>query len=299
MTKLDIGRYGIFSAAFEMQPAAVAREGFAELDAMGWSTFWIGETTNREIFANAMMLLAASRNIRVASGIANLQLRAPVSMNAGWMTVSEAFPDRFILGVGVSHPSFVKRALQGVEYDKPLTRMREYLDAMDAAEFICPKPANPRRMLGALGPKMMQLAAERTDGAFSYLMPPEHTERARHDVGKDKNLSVELMVVLETDPAKARETARRNIARYLQQVNYLNSLRSVGFGDDDFGSESTPASDRIVDAIVAWGDEDAIVKRIREHEAAGADHVAIQVLTSTPRTMPHAEWRRLANALGL
>jgi probable F420-dependent oxidoreductase len=118
-------------------------------------------------------------------------------------------------------------------------------------------------------------------------------------VGPDKNLSVELMVVLETDATKARETARRNIARYLQQVNYLNSLRSVGFGDDDFGSDSTPASDRIVDAIVAWGDEDAIVRRIREHEAAGADHVAIQVLTPTPRTMPHAEWRRLADALSL
>ena len=125
---LDLGKYGIFSAAFELQPAAVARDGFAELDTMGWPTFWIGETTNREIFANAMLLLGASRNIRLASGIANLQLRAPVSMNAGWMTVSEAFPDRFVLGIGVSHASFVQRALVGVDYDKPLTRMRQYLD---------------------------------------------------------------------------------------------------------------------------------------------------------------------------
>ena len=302
--KLNLGKYGIFSAAFELQPADIAREGFAELDAMGWSTFWIGETTNREIFANAMLLLGASRKIKLASGIANLQLRAPVSMNAGWMTVSEAFPDRFILGVGVSHASFVQRALPGVDYDKPLTRMREYLDEMDAAEFICPKPASPRRVLGAVGPRMVRLAAERTDGAFTYLMPPEHTVRARGDLDSvsspgAKNLAVELMVVLDTNADSARETARRNLTRYLQQPNYLNGLRSFGFTDDDFGSASTPASDRVIDAIVAWGDEDAIVRRIREHEAAGADHVAIQVLTSTPRTMPHAEWRRLAAALGV
>ena len=302
--KLDLGKYGIFSAAFELQPAAAAREGFAELDAMGWTTFWIGETTNREIFANAMLLLGASQNIKLASGIANLQLRAPVSMNAGWMTVSEAFPDRFILGVGVSHASFVQRALSGVSYDKPLTRMREYLDEMDAAEFICPKPASPRRVLGAVGPRMVRLAAERTDGAFTYLMPPEHTARARGDLDSvsaagTKNLAVELMVVLDTNPDSARETARRNLTRYLQQPNYLNGLRSFGFTDDDFGSASAPASDRVIDAIVAWGDEDAIVRRIREHEAAGADHVAIQVLTSTPRTMPHAEWRRLADALSI
>jgi len=268
--KLQLGKYGIFSAAFELQPAAVARDGFAELDAMGWSTFWIGETTNREIFANAMLLLGASRNIKLASGIANLQLRAPVSMNAGWMTVSEAFPDRFILGVGVSHASFVQRALTGVDYDKPLTRMRQYLDEMDAAEFICPEPVAPRRVLGAVGPRMVRLAAERTDGAFTYLMPPEHTVRARGDLDSastpgTKNLAVELMVVLDTNADSARETARRNL----------------------------------VDAIVAWGDEDAIVRRVREHEAAGADHVAIQVLTSTPRTMPHPEWRRLADALGV
>jgi probable F420-dependent oxidoreductase len=251
-----------------------------------------------------MLLLGASHNIKLASGIATLQLRAPVSMNAGWMTVSEAFPDRFILGVGVSHASFVQRALPGVDYDKPLTRMREYLDEMDAAEFICPKPASPRRVLGAVGPRMVRLAAERTDGAFTYLMPPEHTVRARGDLDSvsspgAKNLAVELMVVLDTNADSARETARRNLTRYLQQPNYLNGLRSFGFTDDDFGSASTPASDRVIDAIVAWGDEDAIVRRIREHEAAGADHVAIQVLTSTPRTMPHVEWRRLAAALGV
>jgi probable F420-dependent oxidoreductase len=295
-TKLDIGKYGIFSAAFELQPAAKAREGFARLDDMGWSTFWIGETTNREIFANAMLLLGASTNIRVASGIANLQLRAPVSMNAGWLTVSEAFPDRFILGVGVSHASFVARAL-GTEYSKPLTTMRRYLDDMDAAEFVCPKPATAHRMLGALGPKMMQLAAERTDGAFSYLMPPEHTATARNDLGNDSNLSVELMVVLESEPTRARDIARKNIARYLLQTNYRNSLIRTGFTEADFGNDSTPPTDRLVDAIVAWGDEDAIVARVREHESAGADHVALQVLTATPREMPHAEWQRLADAL--
>ncbi|MFM7410484.1 MAG: LLM class F420-dependent oxidoreductase, partial [Actinomycetota bacterium] len=145
---------------------------------------------------------------------------------------------------------------------------------------------------------------ERTDGAFTYLMPPEHTARARGDLDSasapgTRNLAVELMVVLDSDPASARETARRNLTRYLQQPNYLNGLRAFGFTDDDFGSASSPASDRVVDAIVAWGDEDAIVRRIREHEAAGADHVAIQALTSTPRTMPHSEWRRLADALGV
>jgi len=295
--KLDLGAVGIFTGAFETQRASVVREGIAALDERGWPTLWIGESTNREVFANAMLLLEASHNIRIASGIANMQVRAALSMHSGWMAVSEAHEGRFVLGVGVSHSAFVDRALGG-GYKNPYSKMVQYLNDMDAAIYMGPRPVTtPQRMLGALGPHMMRLAGERTAGALSYFMPPTHTALARVDIGPHATLAVEQMVVLETDPAKARATAIAGMRRHLALPNYTNSLARVGYTDSDINTGNGEPSQRLIDAVVVWGDEAAIVARVREHQQAGADHVCVQILSDTPTIVPHNEWNRLADAL--
>jgi len=173
--------------------------------------------------------------------------------------------------------------------------MRSYLDAMDLAPFMASPPSTPpQRVIGALAPKMLALAAQRTLGAHPYFVPPEHTARAREIMGKGPLLAPEQAVILETDPATARAIARGHMAMYLGLPNYANNLRSLGFGDDDLANGG---SDRLVDAIVAWGDIDAIRARIRAHHDAGADHVCIQVLPPDPRALPMQAWRELAPAL--
>ena len=171
--------------------------------------------------------------------------------------------------------------------------MAAYLDALDKTDPPVPADA---RVLAALGPKMLRLAAERAAGAHPYLTTPDHTRQAREILGPEPLLAPEQRVVLETDPAAARELGRRHLAIYLQLPNYTNNLRRMGFTDDDFAGGG---SDRLVDAIVAWGDVDALVARVRAHHDAGAAHVCIQVLTADPRALPLTEWRTLAVAFGL
>jgi probable F420-dependent oxidoreductase len=217
-----------------------------------------------------------------------------LSMNAGWKSVSEAYPGRFVLGLGVSHQPMVE-GLRGQTYGRPLTAMREYLDRMDASVFMAAEPPEtPRRVLAALGPKMLALAAERADGAHPYNVPPEHTARAREILGPDKLLAPEQAVVLETDPAEARRIGRGHVAIYRDLPNYTNNLRQFGITDDDLAGDG---SDRVVDTMVAWGDVDAIRARVQEHLDAGADHVAVQVLTADRGELPLDEWRELAPAL--
>jgi probable F420-dependent oxidoreductase len=173
--------------------------------------------------------------------------------------------------------------------------MREYLDRMDTAMYVAAEPAEPpRRVLAALGPKMLALAAERTDGAHPYNVPPEHTARAREILGSGKLLAPEQAVVLETDPVEARRIARAHMAIYLDLPNYMNNLRRFGITDDDIADGG---SDRLVDMLVAWGDVDAIRARVQQHLDAGADHVAVQVLEPERTEVPIADWRELAPAL--
>jgi probable F420-dependent oxidoreductase len=180
-------------------------------------------------------------------------------------------------------------------YEKPLSFMRRYLDAMDGAPFMAAPPTSPpSRVIGALHPKMLALAAERAAGAHPYFVPPEHTARAREIMGRGPLLAPEQALVLERDAATARAIARGHMAMYLGLPNYVRNLRSLGFGDDDL---TGGGSDRLVDAIVAWGDVDALRGRVRAHHAAGADHVCVQVLSANPRALPMAEWRELAPAL--
>jgi probable F420-dependent oxidoreductase len=214
-----------------------------------------------------------------------------MAMAAGHKTITSAYPDRFLLGIGVSHQPAVE-AMRGHEYGKPVATMRAYLEAMDGAlYFALPPPTEPVRVLAALGPKMLALAAEKASGAHPYFVPPEHTARAREILGPDRLLAPEQAVVLETDPPRARELARKHMSIYIGLPNYANNLRRLGFTEEDL---TPPGSDRLVDAVVAWGDDGAVVRRVAEHRAAGADHVCLQVIEGDPRQLPLEAWRRLA-----
>ncbi len=290
---MNIGRVGVWTFSLELQPAAQAQEAAREIEALGYGAIWIPEALGREALVHASLLLAGTKRIPVATGIANIWARDPMAMAAGQKTLTEAFPDRFLLGIGVSHAPMV--GMRGHAYDKPLSAMRAYLDAMDAAPFLAmPPTTEPRRVIGALAPKMLRLSAERAWGAHPYFVPPEHTQRAREVLGKGPLLAPEQAVVLERDATAARAIGRAHMAIYLGLPNYVNNLKRLGFTDDDVANGG---SDRLVDAIVAWGDEDAIVRRVRAHHDAGADHVCVQVLEADPRALPMAQWRRLAPAL--
>lgn len=293
---MDLTKYGLWTVALDLQPAGAARDAAAEIEAMGWGAIWIPEAVNREAMANSMLLLGATERIVVGTGIANLYARDAMSMSAGHKTIAGAHPDRFVLGIGVSHQVAVE-GMRGQTYGKPLTTMRTYLDAMDRALYVAAPPeTEPVRVLAALGPKMLDLARERAHGAHPYFVPVEHTPVAREHLGAGKLLCPEQAVVLETDPDTARTIARTHMQTYLGLPNYANNLRRLGWGDDDLGSGG---SDRLVDAIVAWGSTDDVVARINAHHDAGADHVAVQVLTVDPRALPMPQWRELAGALSL
>lgn len=291
---MQLGRVGLWTFQLDLQPASRAKEVAAELEEMGWPTLWLPEAVGRESFTNSALLLSATESLVVATGIASIWARDAMAMAAGQLTLSEAFPGRFLLGMGVSHQPMVDN-LRGHQYDKPLSTMRTYLGAMDSVIYVAPQPeVEPRRVLAALGPKMLALAAERALGAHPYFVPVEHTAFARDALGDGPMLCPEQAVVLSTDAEEARAAARTHMATYLSLPNYTNNLRRMGWTDDDLGDGG---SDRLVDAIVAWGDVDAIADRVRAHHDAGADHVCLQVLDRDATALPMAQWRELAAAL--
>ncbi|MCP5026646.1 MAG: TIGR03620 family F420-dependent LLM class oxidoreductase [Actinomycetia bacterium] len=289
---IDIGTVGIWSGALDGHPAGAVRQAVAELDTQGWPCLWIPETVSRDPFVAAAMILEATPNLKVATGIASIWARDPMTTANASLTLNEAYDGRFLLGLGVSHHT-ITEWVRKHDYSKPLTKMREYLGRMDKSIYKGPQPAEPpSRVLAALGPKMLALSAEMADGAHPYFVPVEHTAIAREAVGPDKMVATEQMVVLETDPGKAREIARKNMAVYLGLPNYANNLIRMGYTEE----EVTNADDRVVDAIVAWGDLDAIVDRVRAHQDAGASHVCVQVLEAG-NDLPVTAWRELASAL--
>jgi len=291
---MQIGKVGVWTFALDSQPAGRAQEAAAQIEELGYAAIWIPEALGREAFAHAGILLAATKRIVVATGIANIWARDAIAMAAAHKTLTDAYPERFLLGLGVSHAPLVE-GVRGHRYARPLSAMRAYLDAMDGAPFLASPPATePVRVIGALHPKMLRLAAERTRGAHPYFVPPEHTARAREILGKGPWLLPEQAVILERDAAKAREIARQHMATYLALPNYARNLQRLGFGPEDLADGG---SNRLVDAIVAWGDVDAIVARVRQHFDAGADHVAVQALDPDPRALPLRQWRELAPAL--
>jgi probable F420-dependent oxidoreductase len=290
-----LGRVGVWSFALQGHGAAEEQAAVAAYEALGFRSTWIPESVgSKEAFAHAAVLLAASPRMIVGTGIASIYARDPMAMANGARTLGEAYPGRFVLGIGVSHAPSV--ASRGSVYERPIERMIAYLDAMDAAAYAAPAPAVPVPVvLAALGPRMLELAAERTAGAHPYFVPVEHTMMARERLGKDPLLIVEQAAVLDTDRARARETAHAFAGRYLAAENYANNLRRLGWGEDDIAGGG---SDRLVDALVVQGNAGAIVGRVREHLDAGADNVCVQLRAPDPADLCLSAFGELRAALG-
>ncbi|MGW4378709.1 TIGR03620 family F420-dependent LLM class oxidoreductase [Kitasatospora sp. NPDC004531] len=292
-----LGRIGLWTFAFEQQPAAAVRDAAAEIDELGYGALWFGEGEGRDSFGQAWLLLDATRRITVASGIADMGRRTPQATAAATRTLDDAHPGRYLLGLGGHRVA----GTPGSTPAGPLAGTRAYLDELDAAPggpAVTAPAGDPvrRRLLAALGPAMLRLAATRTRGAHTYFVPPEHTASARAALGPDALLAVEQAVVLDPDPARARETATAHVAVYTTYAAHQQAnLRRLGFTDDDL----TPAdpSRRLTDALVAHGGLDTVARRVQEHFDAGADHVCLQVLTPDGAGLPLPAWRELAALL--
>lgn len=270
----SLGLTGAWVGQFWGKTADEARDAARRLEAAGYRTLWISEALGREVFAFAGVLLAATDQLVVATGIANIWVRDAAAMANGARTLAEAFPNRFVLGVGVSHAPLIDR--RGHDYGRPLAMMREYLAAMEASTYRAPSPTTrPPLLVGALGDRMLDLSARSADGAHPYLVAPRHTARAREILGPTSLLAPEQAVVVCDDPGPARAAARAHLATYLGLDNYVRSLQRQGFDDHDF---SNGGSDHLVDELVAWGDVAAVRKRVAAHRDAGADHVALHPL---------------------
>lgn len=288
---VDIGRVGLWQG-LDGYPAGQVRDTVAELDEMGWPCLWIPETVARDPFVTASVMLDATTNLRVATGIASIWARDAMTTANAAKTLNEAHAGRFVLGLGASHHTLTEWVRKH-DYSKPLATMREYLERMDASMFKGIEPDAPTtRVLAALGPKMLALGAEMTDGVHPYFVPVEHTAIAREAVGPDKIVATEQMVVLDADPESARATARSHMKVYVGLPNYANNLMRLGFSE----AEISGMDDRLVDAIVARGTVDDVAARVRSHQDAGASHVCVQVLRPD-RDMPMEAWRELADAL--
>ncbi len=285
---MDLGRTGVWyftDALAARDAAAVARR----IEELGYAALWIPETVGRDPFAHAAWLLASTERLIVATGIANIYHREPGVTLQAQKTLAEQSDDRFLLGLGVSHKPLVE-GLRGLAYGKPVATMRDYLAKMAASPFSAIEPgAKPPTVIAALGPRMLELARDATDGAHPYFTSPAHTRMAREILGPDKWLCVEQKVVMETDPDKARTLARATARTYLGLPNYRNNWRRMGLAEDDLEAEG---SDRFIDETFAWGDADAIRRRVGEHFDAGASHVCIQPVNRRGR-FGEMDWETL------
>lgn len=291
---MRLGRVGVWSFQVGRLGATEARAFVQQVERLGFGALWIPEVAaSKEILSHAALLLGSSERIVVATGIANIWVRDAVAAMNGARALAEAYPGRFLLGLGVSHAPSVRQ--RGRQYERPLAAMRAYLDAMDAAPYTAPAPPEGIwRVLAALRPGMLRLAAERTLGAHPYFVPVEHTAEARQVLGPDPLLAVEQAAILEPDPTRARAAARAHMATYLRLENYVGNLRRLGWPEADLADGG---SDRLVDALVAWGDEAAIRARVEAHLRAGADHVCLQLLEADPPLTQLAQLQAIAPAL--
>jgi probable F420-dependent oxidoreductase len=269
-----LGPVGVWLGSLMGASIEEERQAARRIEELGYGSIWTGETVGgKDAFAHQSILLAATDHISTGTGIANVWARQPATMEGGGATVGAAYPGRFVLGIGISHAPIVERS--GQVYAKPVEKMVTYLDGMDASIALAPATAVPvPRVLAALRPKMLDLARTRADGAHPYLVPPAHTKVARAALGPDKLLIPEQAIVVESDPTEARRVGREHLSGYLRLPNYVNNLKNLGYGDD----LADGGSDRLVDAIVAWGSEEAIARRVAEHRDNGADHVVLQPL---------------------
>ncbi|MFK0245788.1 TIGR03620 family F420-dependent LLM class oxidoreductase [Amycolatopsis azurea] len=284
---MELGRFGIWTFDFEDQPASMLRDSVRELEELGWPAIWIPERDGREALTHAGFLLASTERIAVVNGIARIGSRGARWTRGAAVLLADAYPDRHVLGLGFGG------AQAGV---KPLEAMSDYLDELDAVTSANPLPAGPmRRLLAAYGPKMLELARDRSEGAHTYHVTVSHTAQAREVLGEKAFLGVEHAVLFETDPDKAREIAREHLHGYLTSKYNVAKFLRLGYTEADI--DGGRGSDRLVDDLVFWGDLDAITGKLRGHLDAGADHVGVQVIGVRPgeSAMPH--WRRLAESL--
>jgi probable F420-dependent oxidoreductase len=269
------------------------REAVSEIEELGYAALWFGEALGREAFTNASILLSATSRLVVATGIANIFVRDAWATNAAAKTLGEAFPERFVLGLGVSHRPMVE--MRGHDYRSPLSTMRAYLKNMHEARFEAAQPEHdPPWLLAALGPKMLELSRDLADGAHPYLVTPQHTAEAREILGDGPLLAVEQAVAQTLNCEEGLRLARSHLSRYMQLPNYRNSWLRQGFREEDLSGDG---SERLAKGLVAWGSENDIRERISEHLSAGADQVCVQVVTGGPADNVRERWRSLAPTL--
>ncbi|MCK9904603.1 LLM class F420-dependent oxidoreductase [Parafrankia colletiae] len=285
---MELNGVGIWSTQLRFGDPAEAADAAAELDELGFAALWFPDAGG-PVFDTAGRLLAATRRVVVATGVLNLWMHSPEETAARAVSLTAEHGERFLLGIGVSHADVVDAGEPG-RYQRPLAAMGAFLDALDAAQAPVPPTG---RVLAALGPKMLALAANRARGIHAYLVTPEHTRLAREVLGAGPLVLPEQTVILCGTRQEARAIGADWLRRYLTHPNYANNLLRLGFSAEDLAS----VSDRLFDAMVAWGDEEAIMRRVDEHRAAGADHVALQVLTEDARAFPREQWRRIAAAV--
>jgi probable F420-dependent oxidoreductase len=280
---MDIGKVGIWFF-LDAMTAAESVEFARKAEKLGYGAMWIPEAVGREPFAHAAYLAAHTERIVFATGIANIWARDPITMSAASKTVADVSGGRFLLGIGVSHKPLVSN-LRGHSYDKPYSYMREYLPKIKSALYRAPMPKEPVPIvLAALHPKMLQLSATDADGTHTYFVPPEHTAKARAAIGPKPWICAAQAIILEPDAAKARAAARTYMKTYVPRLpNYTNNLKALGWKDEEFANG---CSDKLVDAIVAWGTEDQIRARIDAHLKAGATHVCILPLRVDNESLP-------------
>ena len=280
MTTPDLGTFGAFGHHSMWQQ--LSPEQLREIEALGYGAIWAGGSPAAEL-AWVDPILDQTDKLKLATGIVNIWTAEAGPVAESFHRIERAYPGRFLLGIGVGHPEAHQ------QYRKPIDALTDYLDKLD--EYGVPKDS---RVVAALGPKVLKLSAERAAGAHPYLTTPEHTAEARRLIGAEALLAPEHKAVLTTDPDKARAVGRKALEIYLNLANYLNSWKRLGFTDEDVAK---PGSDRLVDAVVAYGTPDEIAARLKEHITAGADHVAVQVLTGPDKLVPALA--ELAGPLGL
>ncbi len=282
---MELSGVGIWSSQLRYGDPSESADAAAELDELGFTALWIPDVGG-PVFDAVGGLLAATKRTVIATGILNLWMHSAGDVAESYAALTADHGDRFLLGIGVSHAPLIDADRPG-RYRKPLAATASFLDGLDAA----PQPVpTERRVLAALGPKMLALSATRARGAHPYLVTPEHTASARSTLGEGPLLLPEQSVILCDTAEEARRIGTDWLRAYLALPNYANNLLRSGFSEDDLSR----VSDRLLDAIIAWGDEGAIMRRVAEHRAAGADHVCVQVLTADPREFPREQWRRIA-----
>jgi probable F420-dependent oxidoreductase len=287
---MQLGKLGVW-ASMDGLPAAEAALFAQRVEGWGYGALWLPESRGRNVLVTAGWLLAHTKTLGIATGIANIYARDGQASAAGQNALAELSAGRFLLGLGVSHVPLVE-GVRGHKYGQPIATMQGYLEAMQRATYAAPPPPEkPQTVIAALGPKMLELAKTHCDGAHPYCVNPEHTKQARAILGPGKLLCPEQTVLLETDATKARRIARTWLSRYLSMDNYRNNLLRLGFASQELDGGG---SDRVVDAIIAWGDEAAIRARVDAHWAAGADHVCIQALNPNEATPALPDERLLA-----